>query len=70
MGDTFVSKVFRHREPKDFSGSGLCSWLGREWLRRPGPADPTVYVMTALNRAGVTDLIDQTFDNIRRGSPR
>jgi hypothetical protein len=28
----------------------------------------TVNVMTALNQAGVTDMIDQTPDNIRRGS--
>jgi hypothetical protein len=26
--------------------------------------------MTALSQAGVTDLIDQTFENIRRGSDR
>ena len=35
-----------------------------------GPAGLTVNFMTALYQAGVTDLIDQTFANIRRGSHR
>ena len=35
-----------------------------------GPAGLTVNLMTALYQAGVTDLIDQTFENIRRGSHR
>ena len=35
-----------------------------------GLAGLTVNFMTAFYRAGVTDLIDQTFDNIRRGSHR
>ena len=29
-----------------------------------------INAMTALYQAGVTDLIDQTIDNIRRGSHR
>src|SRR5215203_6602236 len=33
-----------------------------------GPAGLTINFMTALYQAGVTDLIDQTFANIRRGS--
>jgi hypothetical protein len=39
-------------------------------LRRPGQVGPTVNVMTALYEVGVTDLIDQTFENIRRGTDR
>jgi hypothetical protein len=39
-------------------------------LRRRGPAGLTINVMTALYQAGVTDLIDQTFENIRRGTDR
>ena len=35
-----------------------------------GPAGLTVNVMTALYRAGLTDLLDQTFENIRRGTDR
>jgi hypothetical protein len=35
-----------------------------------GPAGLTVNFMTALYQAGVTDLIDQTFENIRRGAHR
>ena len=35
-----------------------------------GPAGLTINFMTALYQAGVTDLIDQTFENIRRGSHR
>ena len=35
-----------------------------------GPAGTTINFMTALYQAGVTDLIDQTIDNIRRGSHR
>ena len=30
----------------------------------------TVNVMTALYQAGVTDMLDQTFENIRRGTHR
>ena len=39
-------------------------------LRWPDQVGPTVNVMTALYQAGVTDLIDQTFENIRRGTDR
>ncbi len=35
-----------------------------------GPAGMTVNFMTALYQAGMTELIDQTFENIRRGSHR
>ena len=35
-----------------------------------GPAGLTINFMTALYQAGVTDLIDMTFENIRRGSHR
>ena len=35
-----------------------------------GPAGLSINFMTALYQAGVTDLIDQTFQNIRRGSHR
>jgi hypothetical protein len=35
-----------------------------------GPAGLTINFMTALYQAGVTDLIDQTFENIRRGTHR
>jgi hypothetical protein len=35
-----------------------------------GPAGMTINFMTALYQAGVTDLIDQTIDNIRRGAHR
>ena len=35
-----------------------------------GPAGLTINFMTALYQAGVTDLIDQTIDNIRRGAHR
>jgi hypothetical protein len=35
-----------------------------------GPAGLTINFMTALYQAGVTDLIDQTIDNIRRGTHR
>lgn len=35
-----------------------------------GPAGMTINFMTALYQAGITDLIDQTIENIRRGSHR
>lgn len=35
-----------------------------------GPAGMTINFMTALYQAGITDLIDQTFENIKRGSHR
>jgi hypothetical protein len=35
-----------------------------------GPGRPELNVMTALNQAAVTELIDQTFENIRRGTDR
>jgi hypothetical protein len=35
-----------------------------------GPASLTIEFMTALYQAGVTDMLDQTFENIRRGSHR
>ena len=35
-----------------------------------GPAGTTINFMTALYQAGVTDMLDQTFENIRRGSHR
>ena len=35
-----------------------------------GPAGLTINFMTALYQAGMTELIDQTVDNIRRGSHR
>jgi hypothetical protein len=35
-----------------------------------GPAGLTIDFMTALYQAGVTDMLDQTFENIRRGSHR
>jgi len=35
-----------------------------------GPAGLTIDFMTALYQAGVTDMIDQTLENIRRGSHR
>jgi hypothetical protein len=43
-------------------GGGLLRWRGQ--------AGPTVNVMTALYRAGLTDLIDLTFENIRCGTDR
>jgi hypothetical protein len=39
-------------------------------LCRPGQVGPTVNVMTALYQAGLTDLIDQTFENTRCGTER
>ena len=45
----------------DFNG---CRWTFE------GPAGLTINFMTALYQAGVTDLIDQTFENIRRGTHR
>jgi hypothetical protein len=33
-----------------------------------GPAGMTITFMTALYKAGLTDLVEQTFDNIRRGA--
>jgi hypothetical protein len=33
-----------------------------------GPAGMTINFMTALYQAGLTDLIDQTCENIRRGA--
>jgi hypothetical protein len=35
-----------------------------------GPAGTTINFMTALYQAGVTDMLEQTFENIRRGSHR
>ena len=35
-----------------------------------GPAGTTINFMTALYQAGVRDMLDQTFENIRRGSHR
>jgi hypothetical protein len=35
-----------------------------------GPAGLTINFMTALYQAGVTDMLDQTFENIRRGTHR
>ena len=35
-----------------------------------GPAGTTINFLTALYQAGVSDMIEQTFDNIRRGSHR
>ncbi len=35
-----------------------------------GPAGLTINFMTALYQAGVTDMLEQTFENIRRGAHR
>ena len=35
-----------------------------------GPAGTTINFMTALYQAGVTDMLEQTFENIRRGTHR
>jgi hypothetical protein len=58
--------IFRGANGVSLHGISLnsCRWTFE------GSAALTINFMTALYQAGVTDLIDQTFENIRRGSHR
>ena len=58
--------VFNATAPVSLQGINFisCQWTF------DGPAGLTINFMTSLYQAGLTDLIDQTCDNIRRGSHR
>jgi len=58
--------VFNATAPSSLNGINFidCRWTFN------GPAGMTIDFMTALYQAGMTELIDGTFDNIRRGSHR
>ena len=65
---TFTDCVIVFRGTAAVSMNGVttnnCRWTFE------GPASLTIEFMTALYQAGVTDMLDQTFENIRRGSHR
>ena len=58
--------VFNATAPSSLNGINFidCRWTFN------GPAGQTIDFMTALYQAGMTELIDGTFENIRRGSHR
>jgi hypothetical protein len=58
--------VFNGNAPVSLHGINFndCRWTF------DGPAGLTINFMTSLYQAGLTDMIDQTLENIRRGSHR
>ena len=58
--------VFNANAPVSLHGINFndCRWTF------DGPAGLTVNFLTSLYQAGLTDMVDQTLENIRRGSHR